>query len=65
MKRHVASVVILTAVVVLSGCAYKPLEAPCRPDEGYHSLAFAPALIPEVAPTPFRALDPCGPIKPI
>lgn len=63
MKRRLAA--ILGAIVlgtVLSACAYKPLKAPCGPDEGGQPLAFAAtASVPE----PFASLDPCGPMRPI
>lgn len=48
----------------LSGCAYKPLKAPCSPDEAGTPLAYA---APETtsSPEPFRSLDACGELKPI
>lgn len=65
MRRFAASVIVATAAIALSGCAYKPLKAPCGPDEGHQALAFAPDPLAAVTPNPFRALDPCGPMKPI
>ena len=65
MMRFFTSAVVLTLAVLLSGCGYKPLKAPCGPDEGNQALAFAPDPLPAVTPNPFRALDPCGPMKPI
>ena len=54
----------ITFGLALSGCAYKPLKAPCSPDEGDKPLAYADP--PAVAtPEPFRALDACGAMKPI
>lgn len=61
--RGVAMVVIAAlACLVVSGCAYKPLKAPCAPDEDDQPLSYS-----ETPPTPeqFRALDACGPMKPI
>ena len=49
--------------LALSGCAYKPLKAPCSPDEGGQPLAYSEASPAE--PEPFRSLDGCGPMKPI
>ena len=51
--------------LALSGCAYKPLKAPCSPDEGDKPLAYADPLPALPTPEPFRALDACGPMKPI
>ena len=53
---------VLATAVALSGCAYKPLKAPCAPDEGGVPLAYAPAF-PTASPEPFRALDRCGPMR--
>jgi hypothetical protein len=49
--------------LALSGCAYRPLKAPCSPDEGGQPLAYAGGSAP--TPEPFRSLDSCGPMKPI
>ncbi|MDX3805948.1 MAG: hypothetical protein QHC89_05955 [Bosea sp. (in: a-proteobacteria)] len=63
MRRH--RLIILGTIVLglaLSGCAYKPLKAPCGPDEGGQPLAYtAGSSLPE----PFAANDPCGPMRPI
>lgn len=58
---------ILAALLIgaiLSGCAYKPLKAPCAPDEGVSQLGYAatPNSPAQPAPTPF---DRCGPMRPI
>ncbi|PZN93009.1 MAG: hypothetical protein DCF30_22305 [Hyphomicrobiales bacterium] len=61
MKRRLA--IILGSIAlgsVLSACAYKPLKAPCGPDEGGQPLAFAAA--PSL-PEPFASQDPCGPMR--
>jgi hypothetical protein len=55
----------LAAAFALGGCAYKPLKAPCSPDEGGTPLAYT-----DLAPTPpaaaaIRAVDSCGPMRPI
>lgn len=57
--------IILSVIVLglaLSACAYKPLKAPCGPDEGGQPLAYAaqPSL-----PEPFASSDACGPMRPI
>lgn len=57
--------IILGAIVLcfaLSACAYKPLKAPCGPDEGGQPLAYA---APPSLPEPFASSDPCGPMQPI
>ena len=55
--------ILLISVLVLAGCAYKPLKAPCAPNEGGAPLSYAEPKTSE--PEPFRALDRCGPMKPI
>lgn len=54
----------LVVAVLLAGCAYKPLKAPCAPDEAGAPLAYAEP-VPRSVPEPFRTLDRCGPMKPI
>ena len=63
MKRRVA--IVAAICVALSGCAYKPLKAPCAPDEGDQPLAYTDAPAAPASPEPFRTLDSCGPMKPI
>jgi hypothetical protein len=54
----------IALALALSACAYKPLKAPCSPDEGDKPLAYAdPTAV--ATPEPFRAFDACGPMKPI
>ncbi|AOO85129.1 hypothetical protein BHK69_31040 (plasmid) [Bosea vaviloviae] len=63
MRRRLA--IILGAIalgLVLSACAYKPLKAPCGPDEGGQPLAYAE---PSASPEPFASIDACGPMQPI
>jgi hypothetical protein len=55
----------IAAGVMLSGCAYKPLKAPCSPDEGGQPLAYAPQSAGSPMPEAFWSLDSCGPMKPI
>jgi hypothetical protein len=55
--------ILSIAALALAGCAYKPLKAPCAPDEGGAPLAYAEPNVSAVEP--FRALDHCGPMKPI
>lgn len=63
-RRALAVAAICTMSLALAGCAYKPLKAPCSPDEGGAPLAYAE---PETTtlPEPFRRVDTCGPMKPI
>lgn len=48
----------------LAGCAYKPLKAPCAPDEAGTPLAYSDVAPPAV-PEAFQRLDRCGPMRPI
>jgi hypothetical protein len=48
----------------LAGCAYKPLKAPCSPDEGGTPLAYSD-VTPPAFPKPVQRLDRCGPMRPI
>ncbi len=54
--------IVVAAALALSGCAYKPLKAPCSPDESGTPLAYAPSP-PQPVPEPFRSLDACGPMR--
>ena len=64
--RGVARILVVSAAcVVLSACAFRPLKAPCGPDEGDPPLAYTDAPSAAALPEPFRALDACGPMKPI
>lgn len=56
--------VIGVVALVLSGCAYTPLKAPCSQDEGGTPLAYAEPKTTS-SPEPFRSLDGCGEMKPI
>lgn len=63
MKRRLP--IVLGTIVLslaLSACAYKPLKAPCGPNEGGQPLAFAEQ---STLPEPFASSDPCGPMQPI
>ncbi|WP_245504430.1 hypothetical protein [Lichenihabitans psoromatis] len=53
---------VIVAALAVSGCAYKPLKAPCAPDEGGAPLAYAPAPS-NTTPEPFRSFDRCGPMR--
>lgn len=53
---------VAAVALALAGCAYKPLKAPCAPDEGGVPLSYAPAPAPS-ASEPFRVLDGCGPMR--
>jgi hypothetical protein len=55
---------IVLIALALSGCAYKPLKAPCAPDEGGTPLAYSD-LPPQPQPEAFAHLDGCGPMRPI
>ncbi len=57
-------VFIVLAATALVGCAYRPLKAPCSPDEGGTPLAYSATPQPAIPPA-FEALDRCGPMRPI
>jgi len=57
-----ANITVMAAA--LGGCAYKPLKAPCSPDEGGTPLAYSELTTPPVAEA-FQRLDRCGPMRPI
>lgn len=65
MKIIMLFLASLVLALTLGGCAYKPLKAPCSPDEGGTPLAYAelPSIPPAAAAT--RAVDSCGPMRPI
>ena len=56
--------VVTAAALMLSGCAYKPLKAPCSADEGGVPLAYA-ELKTKPSVEPFDSLGGCGPMRPI
>jgi hypothetical protein len=63
--KIIATLAIVTVMAaVLGGCAYKPLKAPCSPDEGGTPLAYSDLTTP-AAPEAFLRLDHCGPMRPI
>ena len=64
---RVVLIVITVGIMMLavSGCAYKPLKAPCSPDEGGTPLAYAEPEAEAAMPEPLRFSDRCGPMKPI
>lgn len=65
MKPILFILVSLSLALTLSACAYKPLKAPCAPDEGGTPLAYAdlpPAPLPGF---PIHAINSCGPMRPI
>lgn len=64
MRTVFALFVVAFTALALVGCAYKPLKAPCSPDEGGTPLAYADTAQP-IQPGPFTGLDHCGPMRPI
>ncbi len=52
------------ALLLLGGCAYAPLKAPCAPDEDAAAISYAdtPRLS---SPLTFPLRDACGPMRPI
>ena len=64
MKAIFAFAALALLASALAGCAYKPLKAPCSPDEGGTPLAYSDVTPPPV-PEPFQRLDHCGPLRPI
>ncbi|MBN9489706.1 MAG: hypothetical protein J0H44_20920 [Alphaproteobacteria bacterium] len=57
-----ATLVLLLAL--LSGCAYKPLKAPCSSDDDAAAATSRDAG-ETLPPAAFTSLDPCGPMRPI
>jgi len=55
----------LLFALALGGCAYKPLKAPCSPDEGGTPLAYAQLPSASSAAAAVQAVDSCGPMRPI
>ncbi|HEY9211615.1 MAG TPA: hypothetical protein VIQ29_02040 [Ancylobacter sp.] len=64
IRTSAALAALCGLALALAGCAYKPLKAPCSPDEGGAPLGYA-ASAPTPSPQPFESLDACGPMKPI
>lgn len=64
MKSIILFAVMALITTAVAGCAYKPLKAPCSPDEGGTPLAYTDAATP-TEPEAFRRLDNCGPMRPI
>ncbi|OPH81374.1 hypothetical protein B2M20_17990 [Nitrobacter vulgaris] len=64
MRTVLALLVVAFTALALAGCAYKPLKAPCSPDEGGTPLAYSDVAPPTV-PGAFQHLDRCGPMRPI
>lgn len=60
--RRLTTLMLLTGL--LSGCAYKPLKAPCSADEDGASVALHETSEP-LPPAAFTSLTPCGPMRPI
>ena len=61
MCRLLTAIAVLSAAV-LSGCGYKPLEAPCAMSEGGAPTALErPILEPTAAQRPIQALSYAGP----
>ncbi|TAN02128.1 MAG: hypothetical protein EPN45_11835 [Rhizobiaceae bacterium] len=61
-----AAPLLLAGLLILpGGCAYRPLKAPCSPDDAPAPLAYTGATL---APPADKALDTvasCGPMRPI
>lgn len=64
MKIIVTFATLALISAALAGCAYKPLKAPCSPDEGGTPLAYSDVMPPAI-PEAFQRLDHCGPMRPI
>jgi hypothetical protein len=56
--------IVAFIALALAGCAYKPLKAPCSPDEGGTPLAYSDMPAPAQLKA-FKAPDRCGPMRPI
>jgi hypothetical protein len=64
VKKIVTFATMTLLATALAGCAYKPLKAPCSPDEGGTPLAYSDMPAP-VQPEAFKAPDRCGSMRPI
>lgn len=65
MRLAIALLAGLAAALALGGCAYRPLKAPCSRDEGGTPLAYTDLAPPSPAAAAIRAVDSCGPMRPI
>jgi hypothetical protein len=65
VKRIVRFTALAIVVTALAGCAYKPLKAPCSPDEGGVPLAYSGMQLAPAQPEAFKVIDHCGPMRPI
>lgn len=78
IRSHAVRLATVSAIVlVLGGCGYKPLMAPCSPDDGvppgYDTTPLAYTATPRLdLGAPFSPAlsksagkDACGPMKPI
>ena len=79
IRTHALRLAAVSAIVlVLGGCGYKPLMAPCSPDDGvppgYDTTPLAYASKPRLdlaapftpaLPKQSAGKDACGPMKPI
>jgi hypothetical protein len=65
VRTALALLATLAAALALGGCAYRPLKAPCSPDEGGTPLAYTDLGPPSPAAAAIRAVDSCGPMRPI
>ena len=63
MSVRVRLLLALAATLALSGCAYRPLKAPCAPDEGGVPVAYT-ALTGSTTGDG-AARDRCGSMRPI
>lgn len=61
MSGRARLLVAAAAALALSGCAYRPLKAPCAPDEGGVPLAYT--SLTAGAAGPGAARDRCGPMR--
>ena len=64
MKIIAIFAIVTVMAAALAGCAYKPLKAPCSPDEGGTPLTYSDVTPPAV-PEALRRLERCGPMRPI
>jgi hypothetical protein len=63
MKQRLAIILgVIAFGLTISACAYRPLKAPCAPDEAGQPLAYAAS---STMPEPFASIDSCGPMRPI
>jgi hypothetical protein len=58
-------ILLASLLILLGGCAYRPLKAPCSPDDAPVPLAYTGATPAPPAGNTFDTVASCGPMRPI